>query len=82
DWVSEGWVRMDNVLPQDFLVEIVQPGNPDAPVTCLLSTGDQPQGEWKITVGGDLGDAVVVVSGLASVTTEPAAYSVVLAPVK
>jgi immune inhibitor A len=82
DWVSEGWVRMDNVLPQDFLVEIVQPGNPDSPVTHLLSTGDQPQGEWEITVGGDLGDAVVVVSGLAPVTTEPAAYSVVLAPAK
>jgi hypothetical protein len=71
---------MDNVLPQDFLVEIVQPGNPDAPVTHLLGKGDQPQGEWEITVGDELGDAVVVVSGLAPVTTEPAAYSVVLAP--
>jgi hypothetical protein len=82
DWVSGGWVRMDNVLPQDFLVEIVQPGNPDAPVTHLLGKGDQPQGEWEITVGGDLGDAALVVAGLAPVTTEPAAYSVVLAPVQ
>jgi immune inhibitor A len=81
-WVGEGWVRMDNVLPQYFLVEVVQPGNRDAPVTRLLSTGDTPQGEWEITVGGDLGDAALVVSGLAPVTTEPAAYSIVLAPVK
>jgi len=81
DWVSEGWVRMDNMLPQDFLVEIVQPGNRAAPVTRLLGAGDSPQGEWEITVGGDLGDAVVIVSGLAPVTTEPAAYSIALTPV-
>jgi immune inhibitor A len=82
DWISEGWVRMDNVLPQYFLVEVVQPGNHDAPVRRLLSMGDTPRGEWEIIVGGDLGDAVVVVSGLAPVTTEPAAYSVIVAPIK
>lgn len=79
-WVSEGWLRMDNILPQYFLVQVVQPGNPESPVTRLLTEGDAPQGEWTITVGGDLGDAVLVVAGLTPVTTESAAYSVTLSP--
>jgi hypothetical protein len=82
DWTSAGWLRMDNVLPQEFLVEVVQAGNTSAPVTRLLSDGDASQGEWEITVGGDLGDTVIVVSGLAQATTESAAYTLVLTPVQ
>lgn len=81
-WVSEGWLHMDNVLPQTFLVQVVQAGNKTAPVTRLLSINDVPQGEWEITVGGNLGNAVIVVSGLAQVTTQPAEYTLVLSPVK
>jgi immune inhibitor A len=73
-WVSQGWLRMDNVLPQRFLVQLVQPGDAAQPVTRLLGPDDLPQGEWTITVGGEMGDAVIVVSGLAPVTTEPARY--------
>jgi hypothetical protein len=80
-WVSEGWIRTNNVLPQEFLVQLVQPGNSDAPVTRLLGPDDAPQGEWEITVGGDLGDAVIVVAGLAPVTTEPARYQYSLSEV-
>ncbi len=77
-WGSEGWLRMDNVLPQRFNVQLVQKANADAPVTRLLSGTDAPQGEWTITVGGEYGDAVVVVAGLAPVTTEAAQYTLVL----
>ncbi len=81
-WQSEGWLRMDNHLPQHFLVQLVQPDAADGPVTRLLGPGDAPQGEWTITVGGERGDAVLVVSGLAPVTTEPARYRVALAPAR
>ncbi len=86
-WLSEGWLRMDNTLPQYFLVQLVASGPPDATgqpatsVTRLLGWGDHPQGEWEIEVGGALGDAVLVVSGLAPVTTEGANYELVLTPV-
>jgi hypothetical protein len=73
-WNSEGWLRTDNTLRQDFLVQLVQPRNPDGPVTRLVGPGDALQGEWEITVGSEYGDAVIVVSGLAPVTTEPAVY--------
>jgi immune inhibitor A len=76
DWIAEGWLLMDNVLPQQFLVQVIQTSNPAAPVTRLLGPDDAPQGDLTITVGGDAGDAVVVVAGLAPVTTEPARYSI------
>ncbi|MBN1679142.1 MAG: immune inhibitor A [Anaerolineae bacterium] len=87
-WLSEGWLRMDNKLPQRFLVQVVQipltaPGDGEAwPVTRLLGMADTPHGEWDITVGGDRGNAVLVISGLAPVTTEPAAFTYSLTLVK
>lgn len=81
-WSSEGWLHTNNVLPQDFLVQVVQPGNPEAPVVRLLGPGETPQGAWEISVGGSLGDATIVVSGLAPVTTEPAVYRVMLESVE
>jgi hypothetical protein len=81
DWVSEGWLLMDNVLPQDFVVQLVQTSNTTAPVTRWLSRGDDAQGEWEIMLGGAYGDAVLVVAGLAPVTTESADYTVIVTPV-
>jgi immune inhibitor A len=81
-WVSEGWLWTDNVLPQRFVVQLVQPGNPDGPVTRWLSSADAPQGEWDLTVGGEFGNAAIVVSGLAPITTESAAYQYTLSPVQ
>lgn len=77
-WQSEGWLRMDNRLPQEFLVQLVRPGATDEPVTRLLGPGETPSGEWTITAGGEAGGAMLVVSGLAPVTTEPARYTLAL----
>lgn len=79
DWLSEGWLRTDNVLPQEFLVLLVQPAAA-SPVTRLLDAGDAPQGDWEVTLGGTSDQAVLVVAGLAPVTTEPARYRVTLTP--
>jgi immune inhibitor A len=81
DWTSEGWLLMDNVLTQDFSVQVVQAANRAQPVTRWIGRGDDPHGVLEITVGGEYGDAVLVVSGLAPVTTEPARYSVIVTPV-
>ena len=80
-WTSEGWLRMDNVLPQSYLVQLIQPGNTDQPVTRLLpAEGAETQGTWQVTVSGTLGDAWLAISGLAPVTTEAAPYTLTLAP--
>jgi immune inhibitor A len=75
DWLAEGWLLTDNVLPQRFLVQVIQTSHPDAPVTRLLGPDDLPQGEWRIPVGGDAGDAIIVVAGLTPITTESADYT-------
>ncbi|MBP8973909.1 MAG: immune inhibitor A [Anaerolineae bacterium] len=82
-WISEGWLRTDNRFPQDFLVLLIQPpATADAnPVRRLLDLGDGSSGEWEFTAGGAAGDAVLVVSGLAPITTEPARYTVTLSPI-
>ncbi len=54
-WTSEGWLLTNNVLPQPFLVQLVQTGNTAMPVTRLLGPEDAPQGEWEITLGGASG---------------------------
>ncbi|MCZ7539375.1 MAG: immune inhibitor A [Anaerolineae bacterium] len=81
-WVSEGWLRTNNRLPQDFLVLLIQqPATAGAnPVRRLLGPGDGASGEWEFVAGGAAGDAVLVVSGLAPITTEPARYTVTLSP--
>ncbi len=81
DWTSEGWLLMDNVLQQQFSVQVVQTVNRAQPVTRWIGRNDDPRGEWEIMVGGEYGDAVIVVSGLAPVTTEPAKYAVIVTPV-
>ncbi|NDJ77831.1 MAG: hypothetical protein GYB65_16395 [Chloroflexi bacterium] len=78
-WITEGWLRTDNVLPQRFLVQLVQTGNPAAPVTRLLGEDDMPEGEWTFTLEENGGDTYLVISGLAPVTTEPTQFSVTLA---
>ena len=82
DWQSEGWLLMDNVLPQDFAVQLIQTGNTAQPVIHWLTRGDAVSGEWEITVGGQHGDATVIVSGLAPATSEPAVYTITVSPVE
>ncbi|WP_119069020.1 choice-of-anchor J domain-containing protein [Aggregatilinea lenta] len=79
-WTSEGWILMNNRLPQTFLVEVVAPGS-DTPVTRLLGPEDGTQGEWDIPLAPD-GQTVIVIAGLAPVTTEPADYSYTLTAVE
>ena len=71
-WETEGFVRHANVLNQRWLVQLILFG-PQTTVQQLEVGADQT-GQWEIPLGGGVGRAVVVVSGLAPVTTEPAAY--------
>ena len=78
DWVAEGFVRHANVLPQEWFVQLVTyPEDGDVTVTRLLS-GDATSGSWTIPLSNDVPSAVIVVSALASVTTEPAVYEYTL----
>lgn len=74
EWVAEGFVRIDNVLAQPFLVQVVEIG--DAGVTVEQMPLDRTN-SGTLTVenlGSEVEQAVLIVSGLAPITTQPASY--------
>ena len=76
-WLAEGWVRIENVLPQDFLVEVVQAGAPPT-VTRWLMPGEGTQGSWTLEIGPD-SPAALIISGMTPYTTQPAMYDLTVA---
>jgi len=73
-WQAEGFVRMDNILPQHFLVQVLKIGAEPELHPMTLDAANH----GTLTVEG-LGDtldrAVLIVSGLTPITTQPASYS-------
>jgi len=78
-WVAEGFIRNDNVIPQPFAVQLIELGAATAgqnEVLRQMPLDDTQQGRLVITGFGDVVQrAVLVIAGLAPVTTEPAGYS-------
>jgi immune inhibitor A len=70
-WKGEGFVRMDNLLPQEFMVQVITQG---AQTTVQRLPLDQSnQGSLDINLAG--GDkAVLVVSGITPFTTEVGSF--------
>ncbi len=75
-WITEGFVRHANVLPQEWLVQLVTFGN-DTEVEPLI-IADGTEGEWTLPLSVNTDRAVIVISALAPVTTESAPYTYVL----
>ncbi len=76
-WQSEGWLYIDNVLPQEWIVQLVTHGQQTA-VRRLLMPGDGPRGSWEFDLGGAAGEATLIVSPIAPLTTEPGSFSITL----
>jgi hypothetical protein len=72
-WKPEGFIRHANVLPQNWLVQLVLYG-PQTTVQRFELNDDQT-GTWEIPLGPDARRATIVVSAYAPVTTELAEYS-------
>ncbi len=71
-WQAEGWVRIDNVLPQTYLVQMAEYG-PTPRVFKLLTSDGGNSGNWALDVGGDVSHLVIALSGLTEFTTQKAA---------
>jgi hypothetical protein len=69
--VAEGFVRMDNLLPQSFEVQVIL-DNGDTEVLRMELDGAN-QGSLTIDLGNN-GSAVLVISGTTPFTTEKASY--------
>ncbi|MFC1961354.1 hypothetical protein ACFLYO_11680, partial [Chloroflexota bacterium] len=70
-WTLEGWSRIENMLPQQFLVESIT--GPELSVDRLLMPGEGTTGTWTLTVSPDA-PATLIVSGMTQYTTQPGMY--------
>ncbi len=79
DWHAEGWARISNALPQDFLVQVVSGAGQD--VTRVLMPGGGQAAGWTLEVGPDA-PATVIISGMMRYTTQPGTYTLRIDPVE
>jgi hypothetical protein len=72
-WQAEGFVRMDNILPQHFLVQVIEIG--ESVNVRQLPLDETNYGALTINgLGSTIDRAILIVSGLTPITTEPASY--------
>ncbi|MGQ9593714.1 MAG: hypothetical protein ACUVXH_04200 [Anaerolineae bacterium] len=73
-WLAEGFVRMDNLVPQRWLLRAVVEGSQETRVEVVPVSADG-QAEWVLAgLPPSARRVVLVVSALAPATTEPASY--------
>jgi len=79
-WEGEGFVRMDNVLPQKFVVQVIRPGGTSAETTVERLALDADNAD-RVTLDLGRGErAALVVSGATPFTTELASYQFEITP--
>jgi hypothetical protein len=80
-WDARGWILTDNKVDQPWLVQLIEidQGLITVKRLELNATG---QGMLETSDLGDLEEAVLVISGLAPLTTEPATYGYTITPVE
>ncbi len=73
-WESAGFVRIDNLLPQTFIVQVIEQGRNTRDTTIQrLKLDANSQGSLTLDLSGRE-KAVLVVSGATPFTTELASY--------
>lgn len=79
-WIDEGFVRHANVLPQNWIVQMVIDGAEPQVQRLLMLNGTS--GTWTLPLSSRQNEAILVISALAPVTTEVAAYEILLEPAR
>ena len=73
-WLAEGFIRSDNLLPQGYLLQLIE-FTPEPRVT-RLEVNAEGQGEWPLDgcPGAPCRAPLLIISAIAPSTTEPAAF--------
>jgi hypothetical protein len=66
-WQAEGWARIDNVLPQSYVIQLAEFG-PKPQVSRLPGS----EGTWTLEVGGSVPRLTISLSGLTEYTVSKA----------
>ena len=76
-WQAAGFVRSDNSVPQRYLALLISMG--DEITVERLQVGEDQMADWTVPLGSEnLHEAVLVLSGLAPLTTRPALYQLTI----
>jgi hypothetical protein len=73
DWKADGFVRMENQLPQTYRVEVIRQGSQTSVENIVLDNGKSVQ--IPITIGNGVNSVTVAISGTTRFTRQPANYS-------
>jgi immune inhibitor A len=77
-WTSEGWVRIQNLLPQTYRLALISFGR-DTTIEYLTPADDNTL-NVPLQIGEDVDEVVLVVTGATSFTRQKAAYRYSLLP--
>jgi hypothetical protein len=72
DWVAAGFVRIQNILPQTYRLALISIGS-ETTVDYITLTPDNVA-QIPVSIGGDVDEVVLVVTGTTRYTRQPAAY--------
>ncbi len=73
-WQPAGWVRTNNFVPQNYIVQLVSFAPNGQPTVSRLPVNEDNTAHWDIPLS-QLQKAIIVVSPMASWTTEVARYN-------
>jgi immune inhibitor A len=73
-WRPAGWLRTNNFVPQTYIVQLVSFGKDGKVAVSRLPVNDDNTARWDVPLS-QMEKAIVVVSPMASKTTEVARYS-------
>jgi hypothetical protein len=71
-WVAAGWIRSDNVLPQQVWVQAMQWADGTVEISRWLAPAES---EWTLPLSPAVEQVVLAISPFAPVTTVPMAYT-------
>jgi len=72
-WISEGFIRHTNVLPQQFILQSIM-FNDDGYEVQQLDLDSSQRGEWILPLSQEFSEAVIIIAGITPVTSRPAGY--------
>jgi hypothetical protein len=75
-WRAEGFVRVQNVLPQSFRLSLITYG--DETTVTPVDLDENNQASVDLTIGGNVDSVVLVVSGTTHFTRQKAEYSITI----
>jgi hypothetical protein len=77
-WEADGWVRIENVLPQSFHLAIIIKGRTTS--VQVLELDDSQRVDIPIEIGGEVSEVVLVVTGTTRFTRQQARYQFEILP--